>query len=332
MLDLTEAFTIECRKAGAKTLTEFTSDETFYNTVLNVPLDSLRSANPFDLALADTATANIFIPGPEDPGRLREISPERLSAMSHADRPFYDKFLENKVRTAHVLLGYVTTQRAETYGFDYDAWKENVNAAIDVKYEVIQKLAKKVARILESAREACVAAAGGTSLRFNLEGRRAHIDDGIIDEEDIENGAVFTSLPTGKIQVAPTEVSAQGAFMSDVPEPMHGVLVHGVRWNFKDGRLLSFEGGKNVEAERVVWDGGTGDKDRIGWISLGLNPRAKTGFVQSEIALGTITVGIGDNRELDGKNDSDYGCKFTATEPTVILDGKTIIKQGKFML
>jgi leucyl aminopeptidase (aminopeptidase T) len=332
MLDLAAAFTVECRRAGAKTLTEFTSDETFYDTVLNVPLDYLRSANPFDLALADTATANIFIPGPEDPGRLKKISPERLSAMSHADRPFYDRFLENKVRTAYILSGYVTHQRAKTYSFDYDVWKENVDAAVDVRYEDVQKLAKKAAKALEKAREAHITTTSGTDLRLDLEGRIAHIDDGVIDEEDIENGAVFTSLPSGKVQVAPLETTAQGTFISDVPEPMHGILIYDAKWDFKNGKLLSFKGGKNVDAERALWETEAGDKDRIGWVTLGLNPRAKTGFSYSEIALGTVTVGIGDNRELDGKNDSDYGCKFTATEPTVILDKKTIIRRGKFML
>jgi leucyl aminopeptidase (aminopeptidase T) len=160
----------------------------------------------------------------------------------------------------------------------------------------------------------------------------AHIDDGIIDEEDIENGAVFTSLPNGMVQVAPTETTAQGTFVSDVPEPMHGILVQNAIWNFKDGKLVSFNGKKNVDAEIAVWERATGDKDRIGWIVLGLNPKAKVGFTHSEIALGTVTVGIGDNRELDGTNDSDYGCKFTATEPTIVLDGETIIKRGKFTL
>ncbi|HXX88423.1 MAG TPA: aminopeptidase [Candidatus Acidoferrum sp.] len=332
MLDLAEAFTIECRRAGAKTITEFVSDEIFYDNVLNAPLDYLGSVNPFDLSLADTATANIFIPGPEDPRKLKGISPERLSTMSHADRPFYDKFLENKVRTAQVMLGYVTHQRAKTYGFDYDTWKENLDSAIDVKYEDMQKLAKKLAKSLERGSEVHITTASGTDLRLNLEGRRPHVDDGIIDKEDIENGAIFTSLPSGSVQVAPTETSAQGLFVSNVPEPMYGILVHDATWNFKDGRLSSFKGGKNIAAATALWEREIGDKDRIGWITLGLNPKAKTGFTHSEIVLGTVTVGIGDNRELDGKNDSDYGCKFTATEPTVVLDGETIIKKGKFMI
>jgi leucyl aminopeptidase (aminopeptidase T) len=332
MLDLAEAFTIECRRAGAKTLTELTSDRIFYDTVLNSSLGYLRSGNPFDLALAETATANIFIPGPEDPGTLKEISPERLSSMSHGDRPFYDKFVENKIRTAQVMLGYVTHQRAKTYRFDYNSWKENVNSAIDVKYEEMQKLGKKFAKRLEKAHQAHITTESGTDLTLRLEGRRVHVNDGVIDEEDLENGAVFASLPSGAVQVAPTETSAQGIFASNVAEPMHGVLVHKATWHFKDGQLVSFKGGKNVDTEIALWKGDTGDKDRIGWITLGLNPRAKTGFTYNEIALGTVTVGIGDNRELDGKNESDYGCRFTVTEPTLILDGKPIIKRGKLML
>ena len=331
-LDLAEAFTIECRRAGAKTLTEFSSDEIFYDTVLNAPIDRLKSANPFDLAMANVATANIFIPGPEDPKRLKEISPERIGAMSLADRPFYDKFLANKVRTAHILSGYVTRQRARTYGFEFDAWKGSVEAAIDVNYEDMKKLGKKLAQVMEKACEVHITAKGGTDLKLNLEGRHAHVDDGIIDDVDVENGAIFTSLPGGVIQVAPTETSAQGIFVSDVPEHMYGVSVHEATWDFEDGKLTSFKGGKNIDKAIAIWKKGKGDKDRIGWLTLGLNPRAKIGFLHSEIALGTVTLGIGDNRELDGKNETDYGCKFTATEPTILLDGETIIKRGEFAL
>jgi leucyl aminopeptidase (aminopeptidase T) len=332
MLDLAEAFTVECRRAGAKTLTEFSSDDIFYDTVLNASLDSLKSANPFDLALADTATANIFIPGPEDPRKLKEISPDRISAMTRAGRPFYDKFLANKVRTAQILSGYVTHQRALTYGFDFDAWKASVDAANDVKYQDMQKLGKKLGKAMEKAHGVHITTNCGTDLSLELEGRHAHIDDGIIDEEDVEKGAIFTSLPSGVIQIAPTETSAQGVFVSNVPEPMFGVSVHDAAWNFKDGKLMSFTGGKNVDKAIALWERETGDKDRIGWLTLGLNPKAKTGFLHSEITLGTVTVGVGDNRELDGKNDTDYGCKFTATEPTIVLDGKIIIKRGELKL
>ena len=125
-LNLAEALTIECVKAGAKVHTEFATDKIFYDNLENSSLKYLETSNPFDLAIADVATANIFISGPEDPERLKEISAERWSAVSKAGKPFYDKFLKKKIRSAEIRLGLVTPQRAKTYGFNYQEWKKNV--------------------------------------------------------------------------------------------------------------------------------------------------------------------------------------------------------------
>jgi len=81
-----------------------------------------------------------------------------------------------------------------------------------------------------------------------------------------------------------------------------------------------------------MWKRGTGDKDKIGWLGIGLNPKAQLGFIDNSIVLGSVTVGIGFNKELGGTNESDYALGVTVARPTVKLDGKTIIKQGKLTL
>lgn len=154
MLDLAEAFALECKRVGAKTHLEVGTDELFYQTALNLPLEYLRETDPFSLALVDVTTANIFIQGPEDPDKLRQITPERLNALEEADKPYYEKFLERKIRSAQINLGYITRQRAKTYGFNYEAWKENIHAAMDVKYEGMRDLGKKIGGMLEKAAEA----------------------------------------------------------------------------------------------------------------------------------------------------------------------------------
>ena len=331
-LDLAEAFTIECRRAGAQTHTEFLTDEIFYDTLLNLPLDYLKTTDPFGLALMDIATANIFISGPENPERMKQVPADRWSAMFKAEKPFFDKFLEKKIRSADIMLGHVTPQRAKTYGFNYDTWKETVNAALDVKYGDMQKLGKKLRNALEKAHEVHITTAKGTDLIFNLEDRPIHLYDGVVDDEDIEKGAVFATLPSGSVSLAPTETSTNGTFISGVPEPQYGMLIHDITWDFKGGKLISFEGGENIDAVKATWKRGTGDKDKIAAFTIGINPKAKTGFIHNPIVLGTVTIGIGDNRELGGKNESDWGFHITATKPTVELDKKPIIKNGQLTL
>jgi len=331
-LDLAEAFAIECRRAGAQVLTEFDTDEAFYDRVLSLPLEDLKSPNPFGLALMDIATAEIIISGPENPERLKQIPAEKWNAMAEADKPFLDKFLQRRIRGAHISLGYVTPQRARTYGFKYSTWKESVNAALDVKYKGMQKLGKKIAGALEKAHEVHISTARGTNLTLTLEDRPIHIHDGVVDEEDLKRGATFVELPSGTVQFAPSETGANGEFVSDIPQPQWGSLIHDIKMIFKDGRLLSLEGTKNIEILKENWEKATGDKDRIGKLTFGINPKAKTGFVNSQIVLGTATLGIGENRALGGRNESKWSFDITTTEPTVKLDGKVIMKHGKFLI
>lgn len=332
MLDLAEAFAVECEKAGAHVHAEFTTDEMWYGAVLNHPIDYLETPDPFDLALAGIATASIFISGPENPDRLKEVPAERWMALARADRSTYEKLHERRVRMAEINLGYVTTQRARTYGFDYQAWKKNVEEAIDVEYEEMQELGRKVANALENSTEVRISDPDGTDLSFVLEGRKAHIYDGMIDDADIEMGAIYASLPGGYVSVAPTETSANGVLSSSIPLAQAGVLVKRIALGFEKGRVASFEGDKNIGVLRNMWEKGIGDKDKIGWLTIGLNPRASLGFLNNAIVLGTATVGIGFNKELGGTNDSDYGLAATVAKPTVKLDGKAIIERGKLTL
>jgi leucyl aminopeptidase (aminopeptidase T) len=331
-LGLAEALALECQIVGAKTHLEVETDRLYYQAVLKLPIKYLKEANPFSLSLLDVSTANIFIQGPEDPEGLKKITPERMSAMVQADKPYSHKFLEKKIRTAQIYLGYVTHQRAKTYGFDYEKWNRNVQAAMDVDYGEMRELGAKAAKMLENGSVVQIKADNGTDLRLELQDKAARIDDGVIDDQDISNGHVFTAIPAGTVAILPKERSAEGIFISDIPEADTGLLVHGISWKFKNGRLASFTGSKNVDTVRKRWEAAKGDKDQASWLIIGLNPNAQGGFLHNNIVLGSVTLGIGDNRELDGKMESDFGARCTILRPSIKLDGRLIIKNGRFVV
>ncbi len=331
-LDLAEALALECIQAGAQIHTEFGTDEIFYDTLLNSDLEYLEASDPFGLSVIDIATASIFISGPEDPERLKQIPAERWNVVSKADKPFYDRLFERRVRSAEILLGHVTPQRAKTYGYNFDSWKKNVYDALDVKYEDMRRLGKKLRDLLEQTQKVHIMAPNGTDLTFDLADRPVNINDGVVDEEDVNKGAIFVGLPSGAVQLAPLETTADGTFISDVPEPTTGVLLSSLKWDFRDGRLVGFEGGKNINIVKEMWEKGTGDKDKIGAFTLGINPRAQTGFTYNPIVLGTATISVGDNSKLGGKNESDWGFRSTIAKPTVELDGRALIKKGQLTI
>ncbi|MFX0068233.1 MAG: aminopeptidase [Promethearchaeota archaeon] len=332
ILDLAKAFVLECRRTGAKTILQIDTDETYYDLMLNLPLDYLETPNPLELALLDAQTAAIILWGPENPERMKEVKPKRWAALFEGEVPYRDKWIKKKIRTANIRLGQVTPQRAKTYGFDYDVWKKSVVDASDVEYEEIKKLGIKISNMLKNAKNIRVTTPKGTNITFSLEDRPIFIYDGIVDEEDIRKGDPAVSLPSGVIGFAPSEPSVNGKFVSDVPQAFAAKLVHDVSWVFEDGKIISFEGSKNLETLKSSWENAKGDKDRLGLFMLGLNPRAKTGFLENELVLGTVTLAIGDNKAQGGKNDTSWYQQITATQPTIELDGKPIIRQGQLTL
>ena len=76
--------------------------------------------------MLDAATPNISIQGPENPERLKQIPPERSDATSEADKPCYEKFLENKIHSEQITspLWLIRKMRglwaafAEVLGYD----------------------------------------------------------------------------------------------------------------------------------------------------------------------------------------------------------------------
>jgi leucyl aminopeptidase (aminopeptidase T) len=331
-VDLAEAFAFECQRIGAKTHLEVETDKLYYQIILDLPIKYVREANPFSLSLLDVATANIFISGPEDPERLKKITPERMSAIVEGDKPYNHKFLEKRIRSAHISLGYVTPQRARTYGFEYEKWNRNVQAAMDVDYDLMRESGKKIAKMLEEASVVHITAENGTDLTLELGNGAAHVNDGIVDDEDMRRGAVFTTLPAGDVAIPPKERSAKGVFVSNVPEPDSGLLIHDITWKFKNGRLASFTGGKNIETLRNRWKIAEGDRDQASWLMVGLNPQAFGGYLYNNIVLGSVTLGIGDNREIGGKMECDFGSHCTILRPSLKLGERVVIKNGKLML
>jgi hypothetical protein len=65
---------------------------------------------------------------------------------------------------------------------------------------------------------------------------------------------------------------------------------------------------------------------------VGLNPKARIGFLQDSITSGVVTVGIGGNDDIGGANKTDFYFGGVLTKATLIVDGNTIVKEGKLMI
>jgi leucyl aminopeptidase (aminopeptidase T) len=172
-------------------------------------------------------------------------------------------------------------------------------------------------------------APNGTDLTFELNRRPVHIDDGIIDKEDIANKSLDAQLPAGSVLTTVVETSGDGKIIFDQPLQQMGLNILGIEWEFKDGKLTSLTAKKNVEPLSKQFDKASGDKDRISFLQIGLNPKAEYGLLMDNIVEGAVQIGVGDNEYIGGKNSSSFGMVATMGKATLDIDGRTIIRNGR---
>jgi leucyl aminopeptidase (aminopeptidase T) len=333
-IELAEQVALECQKAGADPITLLETDEVFYGQYKNYSLENLRKVSGHCLGLAEYTQSYIWLGGPKDPGRMAKVPREKWAAANEGEQAHTDKWLVKKPKSVGVGLGQVTRERAARYGFNYASWKRGVENAIATNYRQMEKFGKTVAGLLSVPVSVRVTADNGTDLRFRLAGasRKAHVNDGVISDEDFAAENRDASLPAGDVWVAPVEDSAKGTIVSDVRIPQMGKLIEGLAWTFENGRVTDYTAKKNLNLAQTGWETGTGGKDVLGTFALGINPKAKSGFLQNTIPAGSVTIGIGDNRNLDGTNKSSYGFYAFHSAPNVEIAGKTVIEEGRWVV
>jgi aminopeptidase len=331
-IDLANAVAMECFKKGADVLMTLDTDDVFYGHLKVLSKANLKATSAHCLGLAEYTNVNIFIGGPEDPGPMKTIPSDKFSALFEGEVAHYEKSRKKGIRSAYLPYGTVTPQRAKVYGYSYNAWRKNEENALKASPKKMAEFGKKLSTRLKKAKKVRITSKQGTDLTFRLGKRPVYVYDGILDAEDIKKGNNFVSLPSGEVGLAPLESSTEGTVVFDVPQASAGKLVKNLKWTFKKGKLTSFKASANVGALKDFYDNAHGDKNKLGYFGFGINPNAKPGFLMNAIANGVVTLSIGGNVGMGGKNKSDYEASACMAKATVELDGKAILKDGKFII
>jgi len=336
-IELAEQTALECQKAGADPALWLETDALFYGNFKNYSVESLRRVSGHCVGLLDYVNSYIWFFGPRDPAPMATVPREKFAAGFEGEKAHSDKAYEKMPKNVAVGIGAVTRERAKAYSLNYAKWKAMVESATVVNQERLASLGNLVAGMISRPVDVRVTADNGTKLKFRLAGpeRKPFVHDGVISDEDLAVGTLASrsvDLPTGEVGVAPVEESANGTFVADVPIPQRGRLVEGLSWTFRNGKVTDFTAKKNLQFVQTNWIEASGPKDVFGGVAFGLNPKALPGFLQNGIVSGAVSIGIGDNRDLGGKNDSSYGFWAPLAHGTVEIGGKTVIQDGAWTI
>jgi len=187
-------------------------------------------------------------------------------------------------------------------------------------YRLVKELTDRMNEKLKNSKIVRITSDNGTDFTSTVKGREWKKDDGVIHEK-----GVFNNLPAGEISVAPLEGTSNGIIVID----KMAEYGDGIKYTVKDGFAIKIERSKLLE--KVVEE--LGPKARnIAEIGIGTNPRAKIigNVLEDEKVFGTIHIALGNNLSSGGNIDVPLHLDGIILKPTLKIDGKILIKNGKW--
>src|ERR1700704_4245931 len=318
----------QARAAGARPMLLFEDEDTYWRSVNSLPESKLGQVGSHEWKAMSEADAYVFIPGPSDITKIREAG-KKYSAATPYNEDGYRRPKRNRLRGCRLGLGYVTEPRAKSYGFDLEQWRKMVLEASTVDGQQIVRVGRKVTRALAKKGRLQITHPNGTRFSCDLVGKPAGIEDGIITKEDLDAGENMANIPAGEAFVVPDEKSGDGTIVFDRPIAWLGRWIRDVRIAFDGGRMVKFSASENEDIIRSEWDEAKGPKDLLGYLDIGLNPKARSGFLQDAIVAGSVYVAVGANDEVPGgKNKTDFYLGASLTGATITIDGHPVVRKG----
>ena len=208
--------------------------------------------------------------------------------------------------------------------------KEIMIRGMNADYNAISKRSIKLKKILEKGKQIKVTAPAGTDITFDIAGRTAIASKGLFQKKG-ESG----NLPTGETFLAPVEGTANGVFVADGSFAGLGLMKNTkVKVEVKNGFATKITGGKPAQKLNAMLDEVGRRARNIAEFGIGTNDSAKLSGVllEDEKVMGTVHIALGNNVTMGGTFNVPIHVDGVIKKPTVWMDGKLLMKDGKLLV
>ncbi len=325
-LDLAYAFAAECVAGGIEVLVQSQGDYISDARLLEAPIETFAGFPRIPQALIEVADWFIYFNGSRFDNSIYQRSElkERLVEIQKISQWNASKLQQLCLEKKTHLVGFLDPclQHAQALGKSFEETRQLFLESLDIDYEKLTELGQHLIRLLERGGEIHVKCPRGTDLTLRADGRCWINDDG-------KSSIIpyLHNLPVGEVFVAPLETSAFGLVY---PRDLPGETTTGFRLEFNGEEKTKVSAKRMFELAKSGLESATGNPYSIAEFAIGTNPCGNM-LLATEKAYGTCHVALGENTWLGGKNKSSLHWDFLIDEPTVTIDKKPILKNGKFI-
>ena len=303
------------------------------HALMEAPMEAVTTAPNHWYTGAGKADALVLLEGPANPGIFKSADKGKALAITGSVHQLLGKVFARRVRTLYVRTTGFTEKAAKAYDIDYGKWMQEVKQCLAGNQAAMVDLGDRIRASLKKHREIHISSSEGTDLRFRTTGTPL-IDDGIIDQADVESKNMLAQLPAGTISIPVNESSAEGTVAFNLPRGYLGDTIEGLRLDFTKGQVSGIRAHKGAKTLERTFRAGTGSKDRLTRLVFGINPDATTpvGYSTDALIPGSLTLGLGNNTFIGGRSESNLAYEHTLNDAIVSIGPQAIIMEGKLTL
>ncbi|MBW2977308.1 aminopeptidase [Candidatus Woesearchaeota archaeon] len=207
--------------------------------------------------------------------------------------------------------------------------EDMMKRTLSADYFNITEVTEKINSQLEGNKIRIVTEAG-TDITMEMDKRHKFTDQGLYHEK-----GDWGNLPAGEAGMAPVEGKTEGVFVVDASMAGIGKLKEPIKVIVKQGFVVDIQGGEEaLELKKMLENFNDSKVFNIAELGIGTNDKAQiTGNVlEDEKVLGTAHIAFGNNTAYGGRCDAPCHLDGVFKNPTIYVDDKKIMENGKLLI
>jgi leucyl aminopeptidase (aminopeptidase T) len=324
-LPWTTSFAREARRIGAQPMMLYEDEPAYWDAVEDGAEKVLGDPPRHEWAALAKTDVYIHFYGPGDRVRLNALPEKKSDRLLAFNSGWYAAAAKAGVRGARMELGRPYPTLARAYGVSESKWMDALVRATMVDPERLSKAAAPIARSLEKGKRVRIRDEEGTDLTLGLAHRRAQVSRGRLTPAERKRPFnMLVTLPSGAVRVALDESVADGTLVGNRTCYYDDGKATGVTFRFRNGKLTDAEFERGGERFFKPFKKAGKGRDQPGWLGIGLNPALRDTPQVEDVERGAITVSVGGNRNLGGRNAAQFFGWVVNAGATVEVDGSPL--------
>lgn len=266
---------------------------------------------------------------------LIEMSPRKVDGE---DPP---KIVEDAMMASDVIIGITTKSLTHTKAAHKAAdngakiasmpgiTEDTLKRTLNVDFKKMQELGEKISNLLNGSEHVRVTTKLGTDFVAYIPKRKIEAANGLIDKKGI-----IDNLPGGEVFFAPVAEKSKGVYWVDGAMGGIGILKEPIEIFVVRGYATEIKGGTDAKKLKERLQNVGPEAFNVAELGIGINQNAKIigNILEDEKAYGTIHIALGNNKGFGGDVDVPIHLDGIIKDPTIYIDNKEIMREGKFLI